>query len=296
MSIKNETDYAIKYRVISLDEGKYFLYPEALISGHGTENGLLTKDGMVPYLFEIEDLDNEFVVDCIYSKNALKRIYDFSLEDDDFLLDYYYDDVKDTFLFVDLEDGIFTKKEIHMDMLFSDDSNYTYLIHNGVPQILLNEKAVDELLGSGDLKEIRLNLEKNKVLLKKFLQVYKEKGITKIDFSNGNIVSATLDRGILDDDSSGSCSTVQDSSDLYDNSNFDISYAGLKKHLHERIYGHDEEIDTIAQKLYMNYTAEDGETVESILLVGPTGTGKTETVKAACEYLDIPSFYFSISV
>ena len=38
----------------------------------------------------------------------------------------------------------------------------------------------------------------------------------------------------------------------------------------------------------MNYTAEEGETVESILLVGPTGTGKTETVNAACDYLDLP--------
>ena len=38
----------------------------------------------------------------------------------------------------------------------------------------------------------------------------------------------------------------------------------------------------------MNYTAIDNETIESILLVGPTGTGKTETVKAACEYLSLP--------
>ena len=40
----------------------------------------------------------------------------------------------------------------------------------------------------------------------------------------------------------------------------------------------------------MNYTAIDGEPVESILIVGPTGTGKTETVKAASEYLCIPFF------
>ena len=45
----------------------------------------------------------------------------------------------------------------------------------------------------------------------------------------------------------------------------------------------------------MNYTALDGEDVESILLVGPTGTGKTETVKAACEYLDIPYFFINAS-
>jgi ATP-dependent Clp protease ATP-binding subunit ClpX len=40
----------------------------------------------------------------------------------------------------------------------------------------------------------------------------------------------------------------------------------------------------------MNYTAEEGESVDSILLVGPTGTGKTETVRAACDYLCIPFF------
>ena len=45
----------------------------------------------------------------------------------------------------------------------------------------------------------------------------------------------------------------------------------------------------------MNYTAEGNETVESILLVGPTGTGKTETVHAACEYLNIPSYEVNAS-
>ena len=38
----------------------------------------------------------------------------------------------------------------------------------------------------------------------------------------------------------------------------------------------------------MNYTAEEGEIIESILLVGPTGTGKTETIRAASSYLGLP--------
>ena len=72
--------------------------------------------------------------------------------------------------------------------------------------------------------------------------------------------------------------------------NKDISYQGLRNYIKERIFGHENEVDTFAQKLYMNHTAQNGEPVESILFVGPTGTGKTETVRAACGYLGIPMY------
>ena len=68
----------------------------------------------------------------------------------------------------------------------------------------------------------------------------------------------------------------------------DVSYIGLRDYIRERIYGHDEEVDTFAQKMFMNYTAQEGEQIESILFVGPTGVGKTETVEVACKYLDMP--------
>ena len=38
----------------------------------------------------------------------------------------------------------------------------------------------------------------------------------------------------------------------------------------------------------MNYTATDEDRVESMLIVGPTGTGKTETLRVVSQYLSIP--------
>ena len=73
----------------------------------------------------------------------------------------------------------------------------------------------------------------------------------------------------------------------------DVSYQGFRKYMLERIFGHDEEIERIALALYMNYTAEKGDSMKSILLVGPTGTGKTETVECAANYLGLP--YVSVN-
>ena len=67
-----------------------------------------------------------------------------------------------------------------------------------------------------------------------------------------------------------------------------VSVVGLERYLKERVFGHDDELRYIATKLIMNYRATPEDGTESILIVGPTGTGKTETVKAGSEYLDLP--------
>ena len=74
-----------------------------------------------------------------------------------------------------------------------------------------------------------------------------------------------------------------------------ITYNGLRDYIKDRIIGHDKEVDLIARKIYLNYTAEPGDYIESILLVGPTGTGKTATVRAASEYLGIPSHEINVA-
>ena len=70
--------------------------------------------------------------------------------------------------------------------------------------------------------------------------------------------------------------------------NNDISLKGLENYIKERVLGHDKIIRYIAKTIIMNYTATDTDEVEPILLVGPTGTGKTQTMQVAASYLNIP--------
>lgn len=297
MEDNQNIQYGIKYRVIKLEEDKYILFPVSLEKGIETEDGFRTAKRIIPYAYDKENLDNNYVIDMVMGKEELQFVYDYNNEDE-FLLDYFFEDFKNTLVYLETnpKDCYMTSYEINLDTL-TNETKLTYIMENAIPSIVLNEKALNEILGSNNLEEAKLIITKYKKLLKKFSDYSKTKGITRINVANGQIESVEVNKGV---------SSPKDSKDEMDLSGIPIaaaksisaatvSYQGLRRYIKERVLGHDEEIDTFAQKLYMNYTAEEGEAVESILLVGPTGTGKTETVKAACEYLDIPSFSVNAS-
>lgn len=62
----------------------------------------------------------------------------------------------------------------------------------------------------------------------------------------------------------------------------------LENYLKERIFENDDILEDIATTIAMNYRAKRKEDVESMLSIGPTGSGKTETYKLIAEYLDVP--------
>lgn len=291
----NEIEYGIKYRVIKLEEDKYILFPISVEQGIETEDGFrTTKNKLIPYAYEVEDLDNSYVMDMICTKDELQFVYEYDGEEE-FLLDYFYDDFKNTLIFIDTDPkkGYMSRNEINLDIINSDNVDLTYVMDKSLPSIVLNEAALDEILNCEDVYQVRLLLSKYKQLIQTFQEFNSSKGVTKINVSNGKIESVELKKKVKSDNQREQQEKSEDFSSIpivsvKDLLERDISYRGLKHYLLERIFGHDEAITTFAQKLYMNCTAEEGETVESILLVGPTGTGKTETVNAACEYLGLP--------
>ena len=133
-------------------------------------------------------------------------------------------------------------------------------------------------------KELDLLLERYRSQLEAFLEFYNKKGITKINVENGRVKSFESNKRMETIKSS----SKEKKKELKKSEDSDFSYDGLCKYMKERVFGHDKEIDTIAKILYLNRTAQKEDGVESILITGPTGTGKTETIKAASEYLNIP--------
>lgn len=298
MKDNKNIQYGIKYKVIKLEEDKYILFPVSLEKGIEMEDGFRTEKRMIPYAYNKEDLENNYVIDMVMTKEELEFVYEYSGEEK-FLLDYFFDDFKDILVYVDAnpEDCYMARYEINLDLL-TKENRLTYIMEDAIPSIVLNEKALNEILECKDIDEARLIINKYKRLIKKFNDYSKTKGITKINVSNGQVESVEVNKSISSSETASkkemdlsSIPVVAAKSISADT----VSYQGLRRYIKERVFGHDEAIDTFAQKLYMNYTAEEGEPVESILLVGPTGTGKTETVKAACEYLDIPSFAVNAS-
>ena len=294
---EDEIKFAIKYKVTKLDKNNFLLFPICLLKGKEDKLGFKTDTEILHYANNREDLRNKYVVDNIYNKEELEYVYDYTGEED-FLGNYFFEEHKDVIVIANTEGKNAIKKiDLSLKMVANQSCDVVYCMDESYPAILLNQKALEELETCRTKKDLDIVLKKYSELLKSFKDTNKDKKVSRVYVSNGkvnyietlkHIPKSEIDKGIetiIDKDTK--------KNDIIDENG--ISYNGLRKYIKERVYGHDREIDTFAQKVYMNYTAEDDEMVDSILLVGPTGTGKTETVHAACEYLDIPSYEVNAS-
>ena len=282
--------YAIKYKVVKLDKENFLLFPISLVVGEEKDDGFATDKEIIPYCFGKADLKNRYVVESIYTEEELRTIYSYEGEDLKFLSEYFYEDLSETIMLINTKEinttGYMMRNIIDLKVIYEEDNNLIYYMDESIPSLVMNEKALDELLNSEDLSEVRLLLQKYRRMLGTLKKYYDSKGVTRISVSDGKLDYIET-KGSID-------SSIQSELNKKGESNIvishDISYQGLRDYIKERIFGHEDEIDTFSQKLYMNYTAEEGESIESILFVGPTGTGKTETVRAACSYLGIPMY------
>lgn len=281
MVTNNTYEYGIKYRLIKIDDIDYFMIPIGIVGGLSDKSIFCTNSGMFPIIVDGNDLKNKVVIDNIFDTEDLEKMYDY-FEDTDFLADFFLNDFKDIYYYVSVDDNNIIKKyEIKKDNFKDTQHNMILEMDKEKPSLLLNQDIIDELLACTNIKDTKVILNKYKYLIKSFSFFNKQNKVTRVHIENNKIVSFDTENKIKN------ISQELDNNSIKVTSN-NISFRGLKDAIKEKIIGHDEQIDTFAQKLYMNYTAEDQETVESILLVGPTGTGKTETVKAACDYLDLP--------
>lgn len=294
MVTNNTYEYGIKYRVIKISKDQFMMLPVSLEGGLSDGIDFSTDDGIIPIANEKKDLRKKYVIDNVYTTEELEEIYDYG-DDTDFLSSYFYNDYKDIVYLVNVENGQLKKYAIPLSNFKEHEYDLTYHMDKKVPSITLNEDSLNEILASDDPKEMRVLLNKYKQLVKKFSD-YNKKGITRINVNNGHVASVETEKSIDEVSPRKKVNNDTDKEKEYlPFGGVDVSYDGLRKAIKEKVFGHDSEIDTIAQKLYMNYTAVDGEPVESILIVGPTGTGKTETVKAASEYLCVPFFEMNAS-
>ena len=301
-------EYGIKYKVAKLGNDKYLLFPMDIVEGLCIgENFNSKKPLKIADTKEVLETER-YVVDDIEPKEAIKFMYGYEGPEDDFLKNYYFDDVKQTLLFIDASNEILQRRRINLDLMTLDASTETYEMYENEPAVILNEKALKELMNVDDQEELQLLLKRYSTLIHNFYQERREKGITSIYLKDGKLSSIVSNKDYdysEDDYDSDENVSIEDypeddmdldeSSEEEDTTIKDISYNGLRDYLLERILGHDEEIKKIAKTLYYNRTAAPGERIKSILIVGPTGTGKTETFKAAAEYLNIPFAEYNAS-
>lgn len=277
-------DYGIKYKVIKQKDGLFFLFPKSLVEGYASTD-IFYNEHEYRVLRTPLDLAAEYVVDNIYSGKALRELYEF--DDIEFLKEYFLTEERDKILIISVAKGQMKKVKVEASLFEGANIQETYEIEQGKPCVTLNSEAINELLSVQDIEEIRTRLLRFKSLVRKMKAKEKE-GTTKVLVKNGSITQIESKRKIIVPGGKESLDMAVRIDQPSGPAPSDISVTGLERYIKERIFGHDKEIRKLAKSIIMNYTATPDEKSEPILLIGPTGTGKTETMHAISSYLDIP--------
>jgi len=71
----------------------------------------------------------------------------------------------------------------------------------------------------------------------------------------------------------------------------------LESNIKDKLYGQDEAVDSVLERVYINFSGigNENKPIASFLFLGPTGTGKTELAKLMAEHLDMQLLKYDMS-
>lgn len=281
---KNVVDYGIKYKVVKQKEGLHFLFPISLVKGYAVNDEFYgEQDSYGAPVYKIlnssEGLKEDIVIDTIYSEDELKEIYGY--DDLEFLEIFFETEEKDKIEIVTNHNEQIIKLKVESKLFEEINVVEKYKIEQEKSAITLNNEALEDVLNASSLEEMRTKLMRFKSLLQN-MEEKEKNGVTSVSVKNGSVEKIEFNQQVITPKES----PTEKTSDSLTSKG--ISVVGLEHYIKERVFGHEQAIRTLAKSIIMNYTAVKGEKSEPILLVGPTGTGKTETMHAVSSYLNIP--------
>jgi len=282
-------EVAIRYRKVKINNNTYVLIPSGVLQGYSFDEEFLSK---VKYKLATNKeslLKEKYLIDGVMSLDDLQIKYSYYDTDEiDFLCDYYFNEESNNIIIVQVDGDKIRKRKVSIPEIDKFVGNEVYERQKGIPSVVLNEESLSQLLEMEDISAIKARLQALKRSIEAYLEIEKSDYVTRIEVEDGKIVNIDTDAVVVDNPKPRI--TTKKAVPLKKDKPIksDFSVVGLEKYIKERVFGHEEGIATIAKTLYMNYTAEDDDDIESILLVGPTGTGKTETIRVASEYLSVP--------
>ena len=280
---KSLTEIGIKYLVKKITDTIYILVPNGVVEGYSVGdtfyNETVHKVANTP-----ESLEQPELIDSIKSIEFLKDYYKY--DDAEFITDFYFTEEQDYILTIEIKNGRLIKRKINLKEFCRIEGKETYERQKDEPAVTLNCDALEELLNSSSIQELKDKLDKYHRLVKEYRDKEAKTPLTSVTVKNGPVTEVGLNKTV--GETSKATSSPTQSKVVLPADIGDISVTGLENYLKERVFGHDEDLRKIATRLIMNYRATPEFGTESILIVGPTGTGKTETIKAASEYLGLP--------
>lgn len=295
-------EYAIKYVNIKVDEETNILLPKEIIKGHVEGDSFKTNKYAYNYITK-NNINTKYLVGPSFTIEHMRDMY--ALPEEDFtneqVLELILMEAQDTIIvykngkyaFLDLSSLITSSKKIEL-----------YQIIDGESCLFLNQDSVNNLLTTTTINDLKDKLKFMRDKICKFSTYSDKYNIEILELADGIKSSIYMkeifdeeDTELKDDEVTNELVTSNDANtkdDTFSNienivtSSKETSVEGLYNYLKDNIIGHDEALKKIATILYMNYTSSPLFGTESILIPGPTGTGKTATFNCAAKYFDVP--------
>lgn len=295
-------EYAVKYQNIKIDEETNLFIPLEIIKGHVKEDTFTTNKYTYKYI-TTSNINCKYLVGPSFTMDYIRDFY--ALPADELsnkdVIELVLMEAKDCvvvykngkFVFLDLSTLSTPNKKVEL-----------YQIIDGETCLMLNQDSVNELLTTDEISKLKEKLKFMRDKICKFSSFAENKGLELLELHDGvtnRIYTAEVfdedDTKLTNDDvtielvTSNDVNTKDDTFSNVENivtSTQEKSVEGLYNYLKDNIIGHDEALKKIATILYMNYTSSPLFGTESILIPGPTGTGKTATFNCAAKYFDVP--------
>lgn len=276
--------YAIKYQIIKYDGDYSILLPKKVVKGKLENDTFITENNaIIPYITN-ESIEGKYVTGIALTMEEIKSEYEIPEFSDKEVLELFYMFNQDKLLLLK-NNNLYS---LDIGELYNEkDTKALYECIDGETALYLNKHLVDSYLKITDINQLKETLRTHIDKLVKFNDLRETTGATQLLIKNGQISTITLDKltqNIPKTNIERKLSENKEELIITD----DFSVQGLYNHLKENIIGHDEELKKISTVLFMNYFSNAYYGTESILVPGPTGTGKTATFNAASSYFDIP--------
>ena len=273
--------YAMLMKKENLSNGGFLFNPVTVIEGELNEEYGAFIDKFNNEFSLIDDLSfaiSELVEGVYFISSEEELISKYSAATIEEALKYYQDDVFDSFTFGLNSDNKVEKLDIYQLSLsdlkeLASNSELKSSYYSGMVSIskrklymltqLKDEKALKDFIEQSvkDFKELERKV-------REIEDIEKEIKLINVNTNNKtNIKNKNIRRDIDTDE--------------------------LEDYLKMRIIGQDKNIENLVTIISDNYKTSDPHLIQRPLVMGPSGVGKTETLKLLAEYLNIPFTKYS---
>ena len=272
--------YAMLMKKENLSNGGFCFNPVTVIEGELNEEYGAFIDKFNNEFSLIDDLSfaiSELVEGVYFISSEEELISKYSAVTIEEALKYYQDDIFDSFTFGLNSEKRVEKLDIYQLSLsdlkeLASNSKLNSSYYNGMVSIPKRKLfMLTQLKDEKDLKDFIEEIQKDFKELEREEKEAKDKEneikLVNINTNKTNIKNKNIRRDIDTDE--------------------------LESYLKMRVIGQDKNIENLVTVISDNYKTSDPHLIQRPLVMGPSGVGKTETLKLLAEYLDIPFTKYS---